>query len=119
MAMVGASVCGGGGVALVGAGPLGMLAGAAAGIVLAIAGRGGVEKLLRGVRLPVLLRQAVTDGAVPRVMDRQRQTIERTVIDALHDPRNGFAARLTQSLAATLGAQLETMARNAEMSICA
>ena len=67
----------------------------------------------------MLLRQAVTDGAVRRGMDRQRQPIERTVIDALHDPRNGFAARLTQSLAETLGAQLETMAKNAEMSICA
>ena len=119
LAMVGASVCGGGGVALVGAGPLGMLAGAAAGVVLAIAGRGSALKLLGSVRLPVLLRQAVTDGAVRRGMDRQRQPIERTVIDALHDPRNGFAARLTQSLAETLGEQLETMAKNAEMSICA
>ena len=59
------------------------------------------------------------DGAVRRGMDRQRAQIERAVIEALHDPRSGFDARLTQSLAGTLGAQLETMARHAEMSICA
>lgn len=119
LALVGASVCGGGGLALVGAGPAGMLAGAAMGVLAAILGRGGVKRLLGGARLPVALRQIVTDGAVRRGMDRQRAQIERAVIEALHDPRSGFDARLTQSLAGTLGAQLETMARHAEMSICA
>jgi len=117
LAVVGASVCGGGGLALVGAGPAGMIAGAAAGVLLALIGRGKMEKLISGMDVPVILRQMVTDGAVKNGVDRQRETIERAIITALADPRNGFAAGLAQSLSMTLGAQLESMALAAEMSI--
>ena len=119
LAAAGASVCGGGGVALIGAGPLGMIAGAAAGVLLAVVGRSGMERMLRRAKLPVLLRQAVLPGAVARGIDRQRPAVEREIIRALADPANGFAARLCQSLSGTLGGQLEEMARNAEMSISA
>ena len=40
-------------------------------------------------------------------------------LKALADPANGFSARLCQSLSQTLGAQMERMAKDAEMSICA
>ena len=119
MAVVGASICGGSGMALVGTGPIGMIAGASAGALLAILGKDTMEKLMKGMNVPVLLRQIVTDGSVRRGVDRQREDIERAIITALADPRGGFAARLTASLAATLGAQMEDMARQAEMSICA
>lgn len=119
LAVIGASICGGGGMALVGTGPVGLIAGASLGALLAIIGRGEMEKLLASVKVPLLLRQLVTDGAVKGGIDRQRESIERAIISALADPRNGFAANLTASLAATLGAQLETMAKGAEMSICA
>ena len=119
LAAAGASVCGGGGVALISAGPLGMIAGAAAGVLLAVVGKSGMERMLRRARLPVLLRQAVLPAAVARGIDRQRPAIEREIIRSLADPANGFAARLCQSLSQTLGGQLEEMARNAEMSISA
>jgi len=119
LAVVGASICGGGGLALVGTGPLGLIAGASAGVLLAILGKGSMEKMLRGMELPVLLRQLVTDGAVCSGIDRQRAEIEKAIITALADPRNGFSARLVASLSDTLGAQMEKMAQNAEMSICA
>jgi len=117
LTVVGASICGGGGLALVGTGPVGMIAGASAGALLAILGKDSMEKLMKSVKVPVLLRQMVTDGAVRRGIDRQKEEIERAIITALADPRGGFAARLTASLAATLGAQMEEMARQAEMSI--
>lgn len=119
LAAVGASICGGGGVALVSAGPVGMLTGAVAGVLLALLGRPGLERALRTVRLPVLMRQLVTDGSVRRGLLRQRQQTERAIIAALADPANGFAAGLCQSLSQTLGEQLERMARDAEMRICA
>ncbi|MDO5299293.1 MAG: Hsp70 family protein [Clostridia bacterium] len=119
LAAVGASICGGGGVALVSAGPVGMIAGASAGILLALLGRSGMEKALRHARLPVLARKLVTDAAVRRGLGRQREEIETAIITSLADPKNGFATRLVSSLAVTLGAQMEQMARNAEMSICA
>ncbi len=119
LAVVGASLCGGGGIALVGSGPVGMIVGAAAGVLLALLGKDSVEKAVRKMEIPVILRQLVTDASVRRGIDRQREEIERAMIAALADPRNGFAARLTASIAQSLGAQLETMARSAEMSICA
>jgi len=119
LAVVGASICGGGGLALVGAGPVGMIAGASAGVLLALLGRSEMEKLVSGMHVPVLLRQLVTDGAVKNGVDRQREAIERAMITALADPRNGFAAGISQSLSMTLGAQLEAMAAAAEMNICA
>lgn len=54
-----------------------------------------------------------------RGLSRQREEIEKAIIKALADPANGFSARLCQSLSQTLGAQMERMARDAEMSICA
>lgn len=118
LAVVGASICGGGGLALVGAGPVGMIAGAAAGVLLALIGRGRMEKLISGMDVPLILRQMVTDGAVKAGIDRQREAIERAIITSLADKRNGFAAGLAQSLSMTLGTQLEKMAAAAEMSIC-
>ena len=119
LAVVGASVCGGGGIALIGSGPVGMIAGASAGVLLALIGKDSMEKAVRRMTIPVILRQLVTDGAVRSGIDRQKAEMERAIIAALADPRGGFAARLTASLSRSLGAQLEAMAKNAEMSICA
>ena len=119
LAVIGAGLCGGGGVALVSTGPAGLIAGAAAGVLLAIVGRPGMEKALRKARIPLLARRLVTDSAVKKGLSRQREGMEQAVIRALADPANGFSARICRNLAGTLGAQLEQMARNAEMSICA
>ena len=70
-------------------------------------------------QLPLLVRRLVTDKAVKNGLSRQRDEIEKAIIKALADPANGFSARLCQSLSQTLGAQMERMAKDAEMSICA
>lgn len=119
LAVVGASICGGGGVALVSAGPVGMAAGAAAGVLLALVGKAGMEKAIRRAELPLIARRLVTDKAILRGMNRQREELEAAIVRALADPTNGFSARLCASLSRTLGVQLEEMARGAEMSICA
>ena len=90
-----------------------------AGMLLALLGKDSMEKAVRKMYIPVLLRQLVTDQSILSGVNRQRAEIERTIISALADPRNGFSARLTASLARSLGTQLESMARGAEMSICA
>ena len=119
LGVVGASICGGSGMALIGTGPVGMIAGAAMGVLLALIGKGEMEKLFSTLHVPVLLRQLVTDTAVRAGIDRQREEIERSIVSALADPRNGFSSRLAASISDTLGAQLERMASSAEMSICA
>ena len=88
-------------------------------MLLALLGKGEMEKLMCGVKVPVLLRQMVTDGAVRAGVNRQQEAIKRSIIAALADPGSGFSARLAASIAGTLGTQLERMAKNAEMSICA
>ena len=119
LGVVGASICGGSGMALIGTGPVGLIAGASMGVLLALVGKGEMEKFFSSLYVPVLLRQLVTDGAVRMGIERQREEIERSIVAALADPRNGFAARLAESISQTLGAQLERMAQSAEMSICA
>lgn len=119
LAVVGASVGGGGGLALVSAGPVGMAAGAAAGVLLALVGKAGMEKAIRKAELPLIMRQLVTDKAILRGMNRQREELERAIVRTLADPTNGFSTRLCASISRTLGTQLEEMARGAEMSICA
>ena len=86
-------------------------------ILLLFLGKNGVEQAIKTTRMPWLLRQLVTDSAVSMGMERQRAKIEASVIGALADPTNGFSGRICASLAHTLGAQLEEMAKNAEMSI--
>jgi len=117
LGVVGASICGGSGMALIGTGPVGLIVGASMGVLLALLGKGEMEKLFSSLHVPVLLRQLVTTSAVAAGVDRQREEIERSIVSALADPRNGFSARLADSISATLGAQLERMAQSAEMSI--
>ncbi|MBR4039993.1 MAG: Hsp70 family protein [Clostridia bacterium] len=117
LGVVGASICGGSGIALIGTGPAGIIIGAATGVLLALLGRGEMKKLFSSMQIPVPLRLLVTDSAVLAGINRQRGEIERSIIIALCDPRNGFSARLCQSISDTLGAQLERMAQSAEMSI--
>lgn len=117
LAAVGAAVCGGGGVAVISSGPVGMIAGAVIGVLVVLLGRGSVEQAIRSMKLPRVARLLVTDGAVRHGMERQRQKLEASIVSALADPVNGFSARLCAGLADTLGAQLEAMAKNAEMSI--
>ncbi len=118
-AAIGAAVCGGGGIALITSGPVGIATGAAVGILLALLGKTGLQQIVQKIRIPVLVRQVVTDKAVRRGMDRQKEDIKRQIVASLADPSNGFSARLTSDLGNTLGAQLESMAKKAEMSITA
>jgi hypothetical protein len=96
-----------------------MIVGAAMGVLLALIGKGEMEKLISTFHVPIPLRQLVTDSAVKSAIDRQREQIERAIVTSLADPRNGFSARLAASLSSTLGTQLERMAKGAEMSISA
>ncbi len=117
MAAIGATVCGGGGMAVVAGGPVGLIVGILLGILVAFVGKGGVEHVVKKLEAPLLLRLLVTDSAVSLGLAQQRKKIEASVIRELSDPVNGFSGRLCAALSRTLGAQLEKMAKNAEMSI--
>lgn len=117
MAAIGATICGGSGIAVVSGGPIGLIVGILLGILVAFVGKGGVEHVVKKLKAPLPLRLLVTDGAVNIGLAQQRRKIEESVIRELADPTNGFSGRLCAALSRTLGAQLEEMAKNAEMSI--
>ena len=117
LAAVGAAVCGGSGMALVSAGPMGLIVGAGAGVILALMGKGGMEQAVRTAKLPTLMRLAVCDSAVRRGMRRPKDAICRSIVSTLSRPESGFVAGLTASISESLGKQLEEMARQAEMSV--
>ncbi len=117
LAVIGASLCGGGGVALVSTGPIGLIVGALAGAMIAMLGKSNMENAVRKVKLPMLVRKLVRDSTVLQGLERKRDQVESAIVQALADPRNGLAARLSASLGETLGLQMEEMARGAEMSI--
>ena len=117
MAAIGATICGGSGIAVVGSGPVGLIVGVLLGVLVAFVGKGGVEQVVKKLGVPLLLRLLVTDGAVNLGLAQQRRKIEESVIRELSDPANGFCGRLCAAISRTLGAQLEEMAKNAEMSI--
>ena len=105
--------------ALLAAGAPGLAIGFLVGLLAAVIGTETAERMLRKAELPLIVRQLVTDKSVLRGLNRQREELERAIVRTLADPRSGFSARLCASISRTLGAQLEEMARGAEMSICA
>ena len=118
-AAIGAAFCGGGGLAMVSAGPVGLLTGAVIGILLALLGHTGMEKAVRRMRIPVLLRKLVTKSAIRKGLEKQKEDIKRQIITSLADPTNGFSARMTEDLGNMLEQQMEQMAKTAEMLISA
>ena len=104
-------------MAVISSGPLGVIAGAVLGVLVALVGKGSVESVVRKLRVPLLMRLLVLDSAVTFGLAQQKKKIEASVIRELSDPANGFAGRLCAALSRTVGAQLEDMAKNAEMSI--
>lgn len=84
-AAVAAAVCGGGGVALIATGPLGLIIGAAIGVLAVMLGRNAfaqqVQQLLKSVDFPRLLRQTASQQHLFSAHGQEK--LAETVCDAL------------------------------------
>ncbi len=87
-----ALLCGGGGIALIATGPLGLLAGAAVGAVVAALGWPAVTEMLLGAHLPRMMRLVNVEARL------RSETTQRTLRDSLFRELGGRNSEFSQKL---------------------
>jgi len=111
-----ASLCGGGGIALIGTGPIGILAGAAIGLVVAFFGKKYLNNAINKTDLPLFTRKLMAISFKNSLSSpRQRKTIEKALMDTMDTPE--FIKSLETEVTISLEAQIMKMARSVEMPI--
>ena len=115
-ASLSAALCGGGSLALILDGPLGLLIGAVIGLVVAFLGKGAISKTVNRLDLPRPLRKMVA-GSLKRSLSgsRQRKAIEEELINTMKKPE--FTGQLVKDITVSLEKQIVEMARSVEMPI--
>lgn len=119
-AVVMASICGGGGaVAIVAAGPVGLIVGAAIGVLAAMLSLAFGEQVYRSVNIPPMLRKAFPMWAFTRALhsEKQRNAIEASLRRALGDPEGTFARQIAGEISRDLGAQIARLAEQVGLPI--
>lgn len=108
-------ICGGGGLALVAAGPIGFLAGLAIGAAASLLGWGPLSKLLKKADLPLLMR------AVPiekRLCGEQTQhELRKRLLDTISPPHSAFRTQMADAFAKSFHTYLLAIAQAAEIPI--
>ena len=87
-----ALLCGGGGIALIATGPLGLVAGAAVGAVVAALGWPAVTEMLLGAHLPRMMRLVNVEARL------RSETTQRTLRDSLFRELGGRNSEFSQKL---------------------
>ncbi len=115
-ASLSAALCGGGSLALILDGPLGLLSGAVIGLVVAFLGKGAISKTVNRLDLPRPIRKMVA-GSLKRSLSgsRQRKAIEEELINTMKKPE--FTGQLVKDITVSLEKQIVEMARSVEMPI--
>ena len=115
-ASLSAALCGGGSLALILDGPLGLLIGAVIGLVVAFLGKGAISKTVNRLDLPRPIRKMVA-GSLKRSLSgsRQRKAIEEELINTMKKPE--FTGQLVKDITVSLEKQIVEMARSVEMPI--
>lgn len=114
VAAVGAALCGGAGLALLMEGPLGLLAGAAIGVVAALLGKPALESLLMRADLPMPMRKMMRKGALvsPRSLAKMEKQLE-TALGA----DSALSAQIVSDVAKELDAFIERLAAKTEIRL--
>ena len=108
-------ICGGGGLALVTAGPLGFLAGAAIGAVASLLGWGPVSKLLKKADLPLLMRAIPIEKRL--CGEQTRHELRKRLLDAISPRHSAFRTQMANAFAKSFHTYLLTIAQAAEIPI--
>ncbi|NLG24224.1 MAG: Hsp70 family protein [Clostridiales bacterium] len=110
-----AALMGGGGVALLAAGPAGLAMGLAIGLVAGVVGGAMAERTLIRAELPLLLRRAFTEGSFRRGLRARRGKLARSLTEQLRAGMdNGDAA---ERISSAIGAELRLLADRAALRI--
>ncbi len=120
VATVLASVFGGGGIALIAAGPTGLISGFVLGLLAGIVGTETAERLLRRAELPVGMRKLLTMSYFRRSLGKRRDDIRTGICAELEkqlDPPSEAALGMVRDIAASIEAQLSRMMERAALMI--
>ncbi len=97
-------LCGGSGVALISAGPGGLLAGAALSLVILLLGKNPMEQALLHIDLPKLTRKLIPRGTIKRRMKTISATVKERFFQALSEDKD---AEITDRLVDEISVQIE------------
>jgi molecular chaperone DnaK len=115
LSVVCALLGGGGGVALIATGPLGLLAGAAIGAVVAAFGWPAITDMIMSVRLPRAFRWMNVEKRLRG--ESSRKTVRDTLIRELSAPEGAFARQVTDGFTQAFQTYLFQTAQEAEIPI--
>ena len=111
-----ATICGGGGVALLAGGIPGILFGIIVGLVVAYIGKKAVSSAIYKINLPTLTRKLMCLSFKKSLSSpKQRKEIEIALLDTMNKPE--FARQLETEVTMNLEAQIMKMAKSVEMPI--
>ena len=111
-----ASICGGGGLALISSGLLGALAGVIIALAASILGSGFVRDTLMNLNIPTLLRKLFPEVAISNSHSQHR--IATSICDALTDDAT-FTASLTDQISTLIDENLAALLRDSEVQFVA
>ncbi|MDD6040187.1 MAG: Hsp70 family protein [Clostridia bacterium] len=108
-------LCGGSGISLVAAGPLGFLAGAVIGAVASLLGWTALSDLLKKADLPLLLRRLPVES---RLRSQQnRRDMQKKLLDAISPEDSDFRRQLSDGFSRAFSAHVYAIAQAAEIPI--
>lgn len=108
-------LCGGSGVALVAAGPLGFLAGAVIGVLASLLGWNALSDMLMKWDLPLLLRRIPIEKRLKS--DTSRREMRRRILEALSPVDSPFRQQLVSGFSNAFSTHVYAIAQAAEIPI--
>jgi hypothetical protein len=117
---ISAALMGGGGVALLAAGPAGLAMGLAIGLVAGVVGGAMAERTLMKAEMPLILRRAFTAGSFRRGLRARRAKIARSLAEQLSEglsSAEGGSEGAVDRIASAIGAELHLLADRAALRI--
>lgn len=115
VAVITGILCGGSGVALVTAGPMGFLAGAVIGAVASLLGWNAISDMLMKLDLPLLLRQIPIEKRLKS--DQNRREMQKRILDAISPQDSSFRTQLVNGFSKAFSAHVYAIAQAAEIPI--
>jgi len=108
-------LCGGSGMALVAAGPLGFLAGAVIGALASLLGWSALSDMLMKMDLPLLLRRIPIEKRLRS--DQNRRDLQKRIMDTISPDDSPFRKQLVSGFSSAFSAHVYAIAQAAEIPI--
>ena len=111
-------LCGGSGVALISSGPLGMVAGASASLLLLLLGRERMEQAILAADMPKPMRKMVPRGAFRARLDGVARTLRKELSERFEKDKNDeITARMVEEISQQIERCLGKMAEVVEIPL--